>query len=369
MKSVLVLCGGRSTEHAIALRSARTVINELDRAHYRVFVCYISERGVFVPIGEMDHVAQSEDLRREEKESRLASIRTFCDFLATIPGVDPQTPVAERLIVFPMIHGQTGEDGEIQGFLQTLSLNYIGNRLTASALCMDKGFANDVFAANGLPQARYITYTRDQWLRSERNADALADHLEATLGLPCFVKPANNGSSVGVNRATRDNLKEAVEDAFRYDRRIVIEEEIHGHEVEVSILGNEMPKASLPGSYDTTHAVLDYNAKYHDTTTVENVPHKLDPETTQNVRDLALRAYRALGCEGFARCDLFVTESGALFMNEINTLPGMTPTSLAPKLWTALTDMTFATYLDTIIDYAEASQEATDSIETIWRTE
>lgn len=361
MKTILILCGGRSTEHEIALRSAKSVINALDRKKYRVEVCYIDKQGCFLPLGEVGPIEEERELMRTTHKPRLSTISTFCHL------VERLSQKSETLIVFPVLHGQTGEDGEIQGFLQTLGVPYVGNRLTTSALCMDKGFANDVFRACGIPEADYLTYTRTQWEADGKNSEAIALRISHSFGFPCFVKPANNGSSVGVNRATEETLAKAIEEAFRFDRRIVIEEEIHGHELEVSVLGNTHPKASLPGSYTSTHDVLDYEAKYNDTSTKENVPHPLSTETTKAVQALALKAYEALGCEGFARVDLFLGDDGKLYLNEINTFPGMTPSSLAPKLWTALTEMTFAEYLDELIGYALESEAAQETVETSWR--
>lgn len=356
MQTILVLCGGRSTEHEIALRSAKSVINELDRSKYQVLVTYIDKEGRFIPIGPLERVEAPEDLIRTSKESRVSSIQSFCEFLKPYPD----------LLVFPMIHGQTGEDGEIQGFLQTLGLSYVGSQLTSSAICMDKGFANDVFKAHGLSKAPYLVYDRDSWEDAGRKTEALARKIEEEIHFPCFVKPCNNGSSIGVMRAEKDQLAQALENAFRYDRRIVIEEEIPGVEIEVSVLGKAHPRASQPGSYTSSHDLLDYQAKYNDKTTRENVPHPLDPAKRKEAQDLAIQAYRAASCEGFARVDLFLTPSGKLYINEINTIPGMTPSSLASKLWTQLTDMTFAQYLDTIIDYAKASDQERKQVERSW---
>ncbi|MDY6085772.1 MAG: D-alanine--D-alanine ligase family protein [Peptoniphilaceae bacterium] len=360
MKTILVLCGGRSTEHEIALRSARSIINGLDREKYRVHVTYIDRTGGFTVLGLLDHVEAPEDLMRAPATDRLSSI---CEWLAAVADLLADVP-PEDVLVFPVIHGQTGEDGEIQGFLQMLGLSYVGCHLTASALCMDKAFSNEIFRANGIPEADYIVYTHRDWNADGRSVEHLQARIRESFGFPCFVKPANNGSSVGVTRATEATLQKAVELALRYDRRILIEEAIVGQELEVSILGNDTVKASLPGSYTSTHEVLDYEAKYHDRSTVENVPHPLDDETTARVQEFAKRAYRVLGCEGFARVDLFLTPDGHLYMNEINTFPGMTPTSLAPKLWTELTDMTFSQYLDEIIENAVASNASTASVRT-----
>ncbi|MDD7543178.1 MAG: D-alanine--D-alanine ligase [Peptoniphilaceae bacterium] len=357
MKNIVVLCGGRSTEHEIALRSAKTVINELDHEKYYIHAVYIDKQGRFIPIGLMDHVEHPEDLIRTTAHDHLRSIGDFCSYISLLQG---------ETLVFPVIHGQTGEDGEIQGFLQALHLPYVGNGVTASALCMDKGFANEVLRAAGIPEADFIVLTESEWLSGDRSYPS---RIEKELGFPCFVKPANNGSSVGVSRAEKSTLEEALKEAFRYDRRVVIEKAIVGKELEVSVLGNAEARASLPGSYTTTRTLLDYDAKYMDKTLVENVPHPLSDAKNQEIQQLALKAYHALGCEGFARVDIFMDQDERFYVNEINTFPGMTPSSLAPKLWTSLTDMTFRDYLDAIIEYAQASQTNRAQIETSWGNE
>lgn len=349
LKNIVVLYGGKSTEHEIALRSAKNILNALDREKYTVYGTYIDKRGAFASISLITEIASEEDLIAPVIDDKQGSIAAFIISLGKI----------EHPTVIPAIHGQTGEDGEIQGFLEILGINYVGCRLTSSALCMDKGFSNQVLKAAGLPKGPFRVLTKKEL--QERAFSEIREELLQELGDTLFVKPANNGSSVGVSKCNRDNLEEGIKLALQYDARIVVEQEVKGKELEVSILGN---KASRPGSYTTKSEVLDYEAKYLDQTLVENVPHPLSPEKEEELKDLALRAFRALGCEGFARVDIFMNENGEFLINEINTFPGMTPSSLAPKLWTALTDMTMADYLDRIIELAEASKALRDSIET-----
>lgn len=364
-KTIVVLCGGQSTEHEIALRSARTVINELDRSKYRIVAYFVDKAGRFLPLGEPGLVEKPEDLIVQAECSRLESIQRFlADMDQIVSQAAPETALSEQLMIFPVIHGQSGEDGQIQGFLQMLGLPYVGNGLMASALCMDKGFTNQIFTAQGIAEAAYLILERHEWAASDLTH--LADRVEKALGFPCFVKPCNNGSSVGVTKADRAHLAAALEEAFRYDNKILIEEAIIGHELEVSVIGNEDARASQPGSYTSRHEVLDYEAKYWDKSLVENVPHPLSPEKLAEIQALALRAYHALGCEGLARVDIFMDRDGRFLVNEINTLPGMTPTSLAPKLWTALTDMTFSDYLDLLIDYGARSDQGRKAFKNSW---
>lgn len=343
MKTIIVLCGGQSTEHEIALRSAKNVINELDRSKYKVLCFYIDKEGRFLPLGSPEKIEDVTDLMVKSSKNVLTTISEFID---DISGLDDP-------MVFPVIHGQSGEDGQIQGFLQTLGLPYIGNGIMASALCMDKGYSKQVFSSLNIPQAKYILLEKGDDLLKDRAR--LLDMVKAKLGLPCFIKPCNNGSSVGVTKADEKNFDMALDEALKYDRKILIEEAVAGCELEVSVLGNHEARASQPGSYTTSRPVLDYEAKYLDSGLIENVPHKLPADKLKELQDLAIKSYKALGCEGLARVDIFQNKNGDFLVNEINTLPGMTPSSLAPKLWTSLTDMTFSSYLDHLIIFAGES--------------
>lgn len=351
MKTIVVLSGGQSTEHEIALRSAKNVINELDRSKYNVISYYIDKKGRFIPHGKLEHVENETDLVIKSNENIL---ETIANFISNISKLDD-------IMIFPVIHGQSGEDGQIQGFLQTLGLPYVGNGIMSSALCMDKGYSKQVFKSLNIPQAKYILLEKESPLSKDRTK--LLNLAKEKLGLPCFIKPCNNGSSVGVNKAYEENFNEAIDDAFLYDRKILLEENMVGCELEVSILGNHNPKASKPGSYTTTHAVLDYEAKYMDSSLIENVPHNLPENKLKELQDLAIKSYKALGCQGLARVDIFQDKTGDFYVNEINTLPGMTPSSLAPKLWTSLTNMTFSDYLDKLIEFAQESFIERNSLE------
>lgn len=353
MKTIHVLFGGRSTEHEISLRSARNVLNQLDRDKYDVYATFISKDGVFVPLGRVtEKVEDPASLSRKGDLSRLASIARFAESLSSDD------------IVFPSLHGQASEDGEIQGFLQTLGVRYVGNGITASALCMDKAFANLLMEQAGIPEARYYILNHFDYVN--RPWEEIETEILSRVGERTFVKPSSNGSSVGVSKATKENLKEAVAFAFEYDNKVLIEEAISGVELEVSVLGNEDPDASLPGSYTYQTEVLDYNAKYHDKTLVENVPHPLSKEKTEEVQKLAIETYRLFGCEGLARVDIFMDQDEHFFVNEVNTLPGMTPSSLAAKLWEATDHLSFRAYLDRLIHFAERSFESRSRIQNSW---
>lgn len=347
MKNIMILCGGVSSEHEISLRSAQSILNYSNRDKYRVYATYITKKGVFISLGEITEKVESpESLMRESDLSVRASISAFLDEIADM----------EDLFIIPVIHGTTGEDGQIQGFLETLQIPYVGNGIASSAICMDKGFANQIFEANGIPQARYAIVKRSEYEKHKEDG-SFVDKIMMACGEKVFVKPANNGSSVGVSRATADNLMEAIAFALQYDDKAVVEEEIVGEELEISVIGNDNPKASLPGSYSTTRDFFDYTAKYNDRTLVRNTPHELEESACKKVRELAIAAYQATGCRGFARVDIFMDKDQNFYVNEINTFPGMTFSSLSADLWKVTDGTTFGEIIDQLIDLAVDDME------------
>lgn len=339
--NIHILCGGASSEHDISLRSARSIINYIDKDKYEVSYTYITRDGKFAPIGYYENeIENPEDLERECQLSVQDSIKEFLKFIEKIE--DP--------LIIPVIHGTTGEDGHIQGFLTTLGLKYLGNNLKSSAICFDKAVTNDILEINHIPQAKYHVVYRSKFENSNRQD--IYKEIFDKLGENVYVKPASNGSSVGVSKANKDNIESALEEAFKYDTKALVEEEMHGVELEVSVIGNENPEASLAGSYTTNREVFDYTAKYLDKTLVRNLPHDLSDDLSNKVRELAIDAYKATGCQDFARVDIFMDENDEFFVNEINTFPGMTPTSLSAGLWEVTDGTTYAQFLDRIIAYA-----------------
>ncbi|MFM1524202.1 D-alanine--D-alanine ligase family protein [Helcococcus bovis] len=344
-----ILCGGESSEHDISLRSARSIINHLDKQKYNVSYTYITKDGKFVPIGAYtEDIIDSEDIKTDTKLNKNESIINFLNYINKL----------DNPLIIPCIHGTTGEDGQIQGFLQTLGLNYVGNGIASSAVCFDKSLTNDIFELNNIPQAKYYLVTKNRYLRDEDKSSLLSNIFD-TCGENVYVKPASNGSSIGVSKANRDNIIEAIEEAFKYDNKVLVEEAKIGVELEISVIGNGEPKASLPGSYYTERDLFDYTAKYLDKNLVRNVPHKLPKSDEDKVRQLAIDAYIVTGCKGFARVDIFMDENHDFYVNEINSFPGMTPTSLSAGLWEVTDGTTYSKFLDILINLAlEESKNA-----------
>ena len=319
--------GGQSAEHEVSVQSARNVRAALgDR--YRVTLLYIGRDGRWAVPADLADAALADATGDPENDRPLGSSVTFQ------PGAGPAAVAADGGplgldVVFPVLHGQNGEDGVVQGFLQTLGLPYVGPGVLASAACMDKVAAKRLLSAAGIANTDYAVLAAH-----DRGALAFAE-VEDRLGLPVFVKPANSGSSVGVSRvASADAYPAALEEAFRYDRRVLVEQGIAGREIEVAVLGNEEPEASVPGEIVMTSDFYDYDSKYTSADASRmDVPADLPADVAERVRQLAVQAYVALGCEGLARVDFFVTADHDVLVNEINTIPGFTERSMYPVMW------------------------------------
>ena len=338
---LVVLFGGRSAEHEVSCISARHVLDAVDRNRYDVAPIGITRDGRWLDAAPAVAALPA-----------AATSLPSPDDLAGAAEVDPGPSVRATdgfpVVVFPLLHGPMGEDGTIQGLLEVAGVPYVGAGVLASALCMDKGTAKDVLAGTGLPQPRW-SCRREQDLGPDGLAALVEEH-----GLPLFVKPANMGSSVGVSRAaTADELATAVAAALRYDEYVVVEEALaRPREIEVAILGNAEPHASLPGEVVPSHDFYDFDDKYLAGTAGLRVPADLDADEVAAVQAVALAAYRALRVDGMARVDLFYEVGGRGFLvNEVNTIPGFTPISMYPRLWEA-SGLPYASLVDELVRLA-----------------
>ena len=345
-----VLFGGRSSEHEVSLASAKNVMDALREAGHEVVPIGITPQGRWLPGADaMPQLAAA------------AAGQLLLDFAVEPPRSDaswallPHEVAGHTLpqidVVFPVLHGPYGEDGTVQGLLEMANLPYVGSGVLASALGMDKIVARRLFAEAGLPQADYTTLTRRAW-RSDR-VQSLA-LIEAALAYPVFVKPANMGSSVGVSKArNRDQLAAALDLAAQFDRKLLIEAAVpHARELEVSVLGNDQPLASIVGEIVPGNEFYDYNAKYIDDNSQLCIPARLDAETVRQVQEYAVAAFQALDCEGLARVDFLMDGvSGALVLNELNTMPGFTRISMYPKLWEA-SGVSYPAWVDRLVRLA-----------------
>lgn len=352
-----VLFGGKSGEHEVSLLSAQSVIRALDKTKYEVIPIGITKEGRWLTRGD-------------PMKALTGGIVTMADLLGTLSVVEPVStaPLAiprrrelipgvqadgipEVDVIFPVLHGPFGEDGTIQGLLELADIPYVGAGVLASAVGMDKAVMKDVFRAHGLPVARYIVIFRREW---ERDPEGVMDRIERDIGFPCFVKPANLGSSVGVSRVKRrEELPAALAEAARYGRKMLVERAISAaREIEVSVLGNEEPIASVPGEVIPAGEFYDYAAKYLDDRTQLVIPAPLDEALTERIRSLAIEAFRAIDACGMARVDFLLSrETGELVINEINTIPGFTAVSMYPRLWEA-SGLSYPALLDRLIELA-----------------
>lgn len=323
-KTVLrLLYGGKSAEHDVSMRTALSVINALNFEKFAVFPVYISKEGKWFPGPELtDPISNIDELvyTRDENDYSLIPAQ----FLTSISSDD---------IIFPLLHGPNGEDGTVQGFLELLNVAYVGNGVAASAVGMDKVFMKQVFAEHGLKQPKYVFFKKTDWEQSNAN---ICHHIEETLGFPCFVKPANLGSSVGISKCTsQEELNAAIQLAFDYDYKVIVEEGIVGREIEVAVLGNDKPLCSVAGEIVPKADFYDYEAKYEDDSTDLIIPADVSDDVYEQLKEMSVKAFQAIDGSGLVRADFFVTDNDEIYINEVNTMPGFTPVSMYPLLWKA----------------------------------
>jgi D-alanine-D-alanine ligase len=357
-----VIFGGRSGEHEISIRSAKTVIEQIDKERYEVFPIAITKEGNWLNPAEslslMPEMTQ-EVLRGRTENFPRDTVALLGDTkykgltrLETSNGEQSLSPLD---IIFPVLHGTYGEDGTIQGLFEMAGIPYVGGGVLGSACGMDKVVMKTLFRDAELPICKYVWFLRSEW--ENAGDEAVVRQIEAKLGYPCFVKPANLGSSVGVSRADdAETLRAAINLAAEYDRKIIVEEALDMREIECAVIGNDKPQASLPGEYiihDDSKKFLDYTEKY--TGTGNNdfvVPALISEELVKKIQQMAVNAFKAIDGAGLARVDFFLrNDNGALLVNEINTLPGLTDASGFPKMW-AGTGMEFTKVIDKLVDLA-----------------
>lgn len=324
-----VLFGGRSAEHEVSVQSAASIWQAADRNKYELVPIAISKTGKWVAgLSPLAALAEGDAVPEPEQ------------------WLDPAAALAEVDVAFPVLHGPYGEDGTVQGLLEVLDKPYVGAGVLASSLCLDKAMAKLVFAQCDFPQGPFLTFQRNY---CRKQPAAVLRAVEEQLGFPCFVKPANMGSSVGISKVhIPDRLPQALELAAMYDSKIVIEAFIDGREIECSVLGNDEPMASVPGEIVPAAEFYDYQAKYVSESQVL-IPAPLTPKQVADVQQLALSVYKAVGCSGLARVDFFLRHAdGQLLINEINTMPGFTRISAYPKLWEA-SGLAYARLIDELV--------------------
>ena len=331
--NVCVLFGGVSPEHAVSLRSAESVLNNLDSEKYNIFPVGITRQGQWLLFGSTNYSLLPGGAWEDCPDNRravISPVRGEGLLIREAEGVRQETID----VVFPVLHGENGEDGAMQGLLQLADIPYVGPHISASAVAMDKTLTKLVVDQAGLPQASWRLVRRSDL---GYHTDQLLEQLEERFAYPMFVKPAGTGSSVGVSKAAdRESLLKALNNAAKYDEKVLVEEFIHGREVEVAVMGNDSPIASICGEIDSGAEFYDYEAKYITDTSVAYIPARISESVAEMVRDAAVQIYKAIGCQGLSRVDFFVTyQDERVVFNEINTIPGFTSISMYPKLFDA----------------------------------
>lgn len=341
-----ILFGGASSEHDISCISAKSILENIDKEKYNIVMLGITKQGEWFLFDD-DVTMLPNDKWLKSKSLKKAYITPD----SKIHGIVTEDAEQIRLdAVFPVLHGKNGEDGTVQGLLQLAQIPFVGCDATSSGSCMDKAVTNAVADAFGIEQAKWCAFTEYEYDKDSRKCLDLAIN---KLGFPIFVKPANAGSSVGITKAhNEEELILGIEKAFKEDKKVVLEEFIEGQEVEVAVLGNEEPVAAEVGQIVAAAEFYDFDAKYNNPASELHIPALLSEEKRNEVRQEALRAYKALSCEGMSRCDFFVTKDDQkVLLNEINTIPGQTSISMYPKLFEAV-GVGYTELIDKLIDLA-----------------
>lgn len=371
-RRVAVIFGGQSSEHEVSRVSAQSVIENMDKQKYDIVMIGITKEGQWltyngptekIGTGEWQAIAQQRLIEKKQEISGAAVETAINNSARGILAENAQTHID---VIFPVLHGCNGEDGTIQGLFELAQIPYVGCGVLGSSLGMDKAYTKIIFEKEGLPQGDYLVFSRKQVCFENDN---VIKEVESKMSYPCFVKPSNAGSSVGVNKASdREELKKALEIAAMNDRRILVEEFINGREIECAVLGNDNPIASTVGEVVPCNDFYDYEAKYQagDSSRVVIPAENLTPETVEKIREYAVRAFKCVDCSGLSRVDFFVhKETGEVYINEINTLPGFTQISMYPKLWEK-SGIGYTELIDKLIElaferYEDCKREYTNS--------
>jgi D-alanine-D-alanine ligase len=328
-KNVGIIFGGKSTEHEVSLQSAKNIVDAIDKDKFNVILIGIDKNGIW-------HLNESTHFLLNSDNPSLISLHQSGRNIAFIPGkneeqiIEFQEKTLSQLdVIFPIVHGTLGEDGSLQGLLKMVNLPFVGSQVLSSAMCMDKDITKRLLRDAGLNITPFIK------LAKKNRKNISFEIASSQLGCPLFVKPANQGSSVGVNKVTSpEEFEAALETAFTYDNKILIEQGIDGREIECAVIGNDEPSASVCGEIELEDSFYSYDTKYiNDKGATVTIPANIPDEISEKIREISIKAYEVLECTGLARVDVFLTKNGEIFINEINTLPGFTNISMFPKLW------------------------------------
>ncbi|TCP29232.1 D-alanine--D-alanine ligase [Scopulibacillus darangshiensis] len=354
-KKVAILYGGKSAEYDVSIQTAFSIINAIDKEKYEIMPIHISHEGQWI-----EGTAIKDKL--EHKSQLLLSEKTGNEMAAgkwlTPAAVNPVQSKPD--IIFPLLHGPNGEDGTVQGLMELLGIAYVGSGVLGSASGMDKVIMKDLFKAHQLNQPKYLSVTKYEW---EHRQSDIFEKIKAAIGCPCFIKPANLGSSIGISQCLEEKaIIKAVNEAFCFDDKVIIEEKIIGREIEIGVLGNDALAASVPGEIKTGGEFYDYQSKYQDGNSTLLISAYLTEEIRTEVEQTAFKAFKILNCKGLARADFFIRDSDRkVIINEINTMPGFTPYSMFPLLWEH-SGLSYADLIDRLINLGIERHEERQNI-------
>jgi D-alanine-D-alanine ligase len=355
-----ILFGGKSAEHEISLLSAKNVFEAIDREKFEPVLVGIDKSGRWLFLNDAQKFLLNSDdpaLVSLNPSGKLTALQP--ETRAIIAFNNPNSFESIKIdVVFPILHGPFGEDGTIQGFLKLADIPFVGSGVLGSAIGMDKDAMKRLLRDAQIPIGKFIT------VKSHEKSPSFTE-AASVLGKPLFVKPANMGSSVGINKVNNeDEYNAAIKEAYQYDVKIIIEENIHGREIECAVLGNEEPVASVPGEVISSHDFYSYDAKYIDKNgAVLNIPAKLDEDTKERIQKLAVKVFQTLCCEGLSRVDFFLKEDGEIIVNEINTMPGFTKISMYSKMWEA-SGVSYTQLITSLIELAVKRHEKERNLKT-----
>ncbi|MBM3208026.1 MAG: D-alanine--D-alanine ligase [Chlamydiae bacterium] len=354
-----IIFGGKTTEHEVSLLSAKTIYECLDKEKYEPILIGIDKSGEW-------HLRKTTKFLQNEDDPKKISLESSEHRVALIPqkkgnplvGMHQESQNVQVDVIFPIVHGINGEDGTLQGVLKLAGIPFVGASVLGSAIGMDKDVMKRLLMQADIPVAQFLSFKRYQ-------KDSISfDFVKNELGLPFFIKPANNGSSIGISKVRNETeFQKALEIAFSYDGKILIERFIKGREIECSVIGNEEVIASLPGEVIPNHDFNSWDAKYLDNECEFVIPANLTSSQVNQVQELAIKTYKVLCCEGMARVDCFLTQDGKLLVNEINTLPGFTKLSVFPRLWEA-SGVNYTDLIDKLIQLAIEKHHQDNKLQT-----
>lgn len=356
-----ILFGGQSAEHEVSLQSAKSIVDAIDRSKYEVTLIGIDKEGQW-------YLNDASTFLLHADNPKLITLTKSNENITLVPGGSSKNNLISLSgsgnvgavdVVFPVLHGPYGEDGSVQGLFKLTNIAFVGSGILGAAVSMDKDVMKRLLRGAGIPTANFMAVEKPSL------DDISYDEITSSVGIPCFVKPANLGSSVGVSKVeNQDQFEAALTDAFQYDNKILIEQFIKGREIECSVLGNEDPIASLPGEVIPSHEFYSYDAKYIDEKGADlRIPAELPEDVVKEVQHLATRTFKALCCEGMARVDFFVTRDNKVYVNELNSIPGFTKISMYPKLWEA-SGISYPELIDRLIQLALERFERDSKLKT-----